>query len=275
MSGRLYIIATPIGHLGDFSPHGVEILKQVDLIACENPGHSQRLLQHYQIQKPLEKVFEHNESIKASSLLKRLIQGQKVAYISDAGTPLISDPGYRLVRLAQQHHIQVIPIAGPCAAIAALSVAGLPTDRFVFEGFLPNKSNSRVKALKKLQYETRTLIFYESPHRILASLLDCAQVFGLMRLGVIARELTKQYETICQLPLGQLYQWAAQTHQDRGEMVLLIQGAEDKHQHHALHDMLQQLSSHLQGKQLVNVVHTLTGCPKQQIYQTLATFKNV
>lgn len=275
MPGKLYMVATPIGHLGDLSPHAVSILTQVDLIACENPGHSKKLLQHYQIQKPVDKLFDHNEQAKASGYIKRLEAGQDIAYISDAGTPLISDPGYRLVHLAQRLGIQVIPIAGPCAAIAALSAAGLPTDRFAFEGFLPSKASGRKKVFEGLLFETRTLIFYEAPHRIAQALLDAIEVFGIMRLAVIARELSKQHETICQMPLGQLYQWLMATKQDRGEIVLLIQGAQAKHEHHALYDMIKQLSDHIQGKQLVNVIHTLTGCPKQQVYQALANLKNV
>lgn len=274
MPGKLYIVATPIGHLSDLSPHAVAVLGAVDLIACENPGHSQKLLQHYQIRKPVDKLFDHNEQAKTNDYIKRLQAGQDIAYISDAGTPLISDPGYRLVNIAQRQNIQVVPIAGPCAAIAALSAAGLPTDRFSFEGFLPSKPAGRKKALTALCFETRTLVFYEAPHRIAEAILDAISIFGLMRLAVMAREISKQYETICQMPLGQLYQWVMQTKQDRGEIVLIIQGAQSKHEHHAMHDMIKRLSSHIQGKQLVNVIHALIGCPKQDVYRALEDIKN-
>lgn len=269
MSGKLYIIATPIGNLKDISFHAIEVLKSVDLIACENPLHTTKLLQHYNIKKPLDKFFDHNEREKSKDLLKLLHQGQNIALVSDAGTPLISDPGFNLVRLLKLEGIEVTPIAGPSAMIAALSVSGLETNHFSFEGFLPSKQSLRIKRLQELVQDTRTLIFYESPHRIKQTLIDSIQVFGLMRVSVIARELTKQYETVQQLPLGQLFQWVNQNRQDRGEIVLLIQGAEPGHRHHEMEHLLKILQPHLQGKTLVEVVRQYTGVPKQSIYKAI------
>ncbi|MDG2348973.1 MAG: 16S rRNA (cytidine(1402)-2'-O)-methyltransferase [Gammaproteobacteria bacterium] len=269
MSGKLYIVATPIGNLKDISFHAIDVLKSVDLIACENPMHTTKLLQHYNIKKPLDKFFDHNEKEKSKYLFQLLSQGKDIALVSDAGTPLISDPGFNLVRLLKLEGIQVIPIAGPCAMVAALSASGLETNEFSFEGFLPAKQSLRVKCLQRLVLDTRTLIFYESPHRIQQTLLDSIQVFGLMRIAVIARELTKQFETIKQLPLGQLYQWVHRDRQDRGEIVFLIQGAESRHRHHEMTDLLKVLMPYLHGKKLVEVVREYTGVSKQTIYKAI------
>lgn len=269
VSGKLYIVATPIGNLKDISMHALEVLNQVDLIACENPSHTTKLLDHYNIKKPLDKFFDHNEKEKAKFLCKLIQQGKNIALVSDAGTPLISDPGFNLVRLLQLEDIQIIPIAGPSAAITALCASGLATNQFVFEGFLPSKQSARIKYLDALQYETRTLIFYESPHRIQNTLIDCLKVFGLMRPAVIARELTKHYETIKQYPLGQLYQWLITHKQARGEIVLMIQGAEQPHRIHEMTHLLETLMPHLQGKQLVDVVRQYTGSSKQNIYKAI------
>lgn len=270
MSGKLYIIATPIGNLKDISSNALDVLNQVDLIACENPMHTIKLLNHYNIKKPMDKFFDHNEKEKSKFLCSMLHQGKNIALVSDAGTPLISDPGFNLVRLVRQEGIQVVPIVGPCALIAALSVSGLNTNRFMFEGFLPAKHTIRVKQLENLKYETATLVFYESPHRILKSLQDCISVFGLMRMAVIARELTKQYETIEMQPLGQLYQWMIANKQDRGEIVLLIQGAELAQRQHEMEHALNILMPVLHGKQLVDSVRQLTGASKQSIYKAVA-----
>ena len=274
MSGILYIVATPIGHLKDVSERALAILNQVDLIACENPLHTTKLLNHYNIKKPLDKFFDHNEVEKSKKLAQLLHEGKNIALVSDAGTPLISDPGFNLVRLMQTEGIKVVPIPGSCAMVTALSASGLPTDRFMFEGFLPAKQSVRLKQLMQVQTQTRTLIYYETPHRILQAVLDCIKVFGLMRPVVIARELTKQYETIHQLPLGQLYQWLVTNRQDRGEIVLMIQGAEPSHRSHEMSHLLQLLMPHLQGKQLVEVIREYTGCPKQTIYKALEQLKH-
>jgi 16S rRNA (cytidine1402-2'-O)-methyltransferase len=267
--GKLYIVATPIGNLDDISKRALTVLQEVDSIACENPRHTTKLLNHYNIKKPLDKFFEHNEKEKSQILLSKLSQGQNIALVSDAGTPLISDPGYNIVKLAQQAGISVIPIVGPCALIGALSASGLETNRFAFEGFLATKQTLRLKQLASMRDETRTIVLYETPHRIQACLEDCIHTFGLMRVAVVARELTKKFEVIKQLPLGQLYQWLVGSKQDKGEIVLLIQGAEKTHHHHDMLPLIKKLQPIVTGKQLVEAVRALTGCSKQSIYKAV------
>src|SRR5215208_3969204 len=194
--GLLYVVATPIGNLQDMSLRAIEILKQVDVILAEDTRHATKLLNHYSIQKPMISMHEFNENKKMHSILERVHEGKSVALISDAGTPLISDPGFPLVREARKQGINISPIPGPCAAIAALSAAGLPTDRFSFEGFLPAKSEARIDYLNQLKHEKRTLIFYEAPHRLMACLNAMAEVYGKHHHIVVARELTKKYESI-------------------------------------------------------------------------------
>ncbi len=225
-TAALYIVATPIGNLSDISQRAIAILQQVDVIAAEDTRHSGHLLQHYSIGTPTVSLHEHNEQQRSEALLVRLQQGDSVALISDAGTPLISDPGYRLVSLIREHHIPVVPIPGSCALIAALSASGLPSDSFAFEGFLPSKQGARQQALQDVVAETRTLIFYESPRRLQATLQDMMAVFGEQRLVCLARELTKLHETIMTKPLTELLEWVANdSNQQRGECVVLIEGA--------------------------------------------------
>ncbi|GAB2522447.1 16S rRNA (cytidine(1402)-2'-O)-methyltransferase [Microbulbifer agarilyticus] len=222
----LYIVATPIGNLADMVPRAVEVLQSADLVAAEDTRHSQRLFSHFSIDTPLVAYHDHSDDQRTNKILERLAQGQTVALISDAGTPLISDPGYRLVRDAREQGFQVAPIPGPCAFVAALSAAGLPSDRFSFEGFLPAKSQARAKALDVLAGETRTMVFYEAPHRVLDTLEAMAESFGGEREAVIARELTKAFETIQLMPLAELVEWVrADSNQQRGEIVLLVRGA--------------------------------------------------
>lgn len=226
-SGKLWIVATPIGNLADLSTRAREILSDVDLIAAEDTRHSAALLAQFGIATRTLALHEHNEREKSDELVRRLREGAQIALISDAGTPLVSDPGYRLVRAAREAGIAVSPVPGACAAIAALSAAGLPSDRFVFEGFLPTKSAARRAHLQTLVAETRTLIFYESSHRIEECLHDCAGVFGNDRHAVLARELTKLFETILDGRLAELAaRVASDADQRRGEFVLLIAGAE-------------------------------------------------
>jgi len=226
-AGTLYIVATPIGNLGDLSPRAVDILQQVGHIAAEDTRHSAGLMRQFAITTPMFPLHEHNERQKSQALLERLLAGESIALISDAGTPLISDPGYVLVRDARQAGVRVVPIPGPSALIAALSASGLPTDRFCFEGFLPAKGGARRKQLEAVCNEPRTLVFYESPHRILDSLQDMVSVFGAEREAVLARELTKTFETFRHAPLGELLAWvSADRDQQRGEFVLLLHGAE-------------------------------------------------
>jgi len=224
--GVLYIVATPIGNLGDMSPRAVEVLQQADVIAAEDTRHSAGLLRHFAINSPMFALHEHNERQKSAALLQRLTAGESIALISDAGTPLISDPGYVVVREAQQAGIRVVPVPGPSALITALSASGLPTDRFCFEGFLPAKGGARRKYLESLHEEERTMAFYESPHRILDSLTDMVAVFGSEREAVLARELTKTFETIRHAPLGEMLEWVrGDSNQQKGEFVVLLHGA--------------------------------------------------
>lgn len=225
--GTLYVVATPIGNLGDWSPRAREVLASVDLIAAEDTRHSRKLLQHFGIATPLTAVHAHNEQQRVEDLLERLRGGQSIALISDAGTPLISDPGFPLVRAALQGGARVSPIPGPSAAMAALSVSGLPSDRFTFEGFLPAKSSARRARLAELADEPRTLIFFEAPHRVLDSLRDMGAVLGREREATMAREITKTFETIRLDTLDALAAWVEEDKdQQRGECVILVRGAE-------------------------------------------------
>jgi 16S rRNA (cytidine1402-2'-O)-methyltransferase len=226
----LYIVSTPIGNLGDITPRALEILQAVELIAAEDTRHSARLLQHFGINTPMWALHDHNERTQAERIVQRLEGGENIALISDAGTPLISDPGYHLVRRVREAGFRVVPIPGACALIAALSASGLPTDRFAFEGFLPAKQQARLQRLEAVAADPRTLMFYESPHRLLDSLEAMRQVFGGDRYLVLARELTKTFETIHGAPLDQLIDWVrADANQQRGEFVLLLQGAPQQH----------------------------------------------
>lgn len=227
-AGRLWVVATPIGNLEDLSARAQETLRRVALIAAEDTRHSAPLLARYGIATRLVALHEHNERDEADRLVARLSAGEDIALISDAGTPLVSDPGFRLVRAARAAGIAVSPVPGACAAIAALSVAGLPSDRFVFEGFLPARAAARRERLAELAAETRTLVFYESSHRVRECLADMAAVFGATRPAVLARELTKLFETVIDGDLaGVIARVAADPNQERGEFVLLVGGRPD------------------------------------------------
>ena len=225
MTGCLYVVATPIGHLDDISPRALAILKSVDVILAEDTRHSQRLLQHYQINANLQAFHDFNEQQQTPGLIARLQQGQQLALISDAGTPLISDPGYRLIDQAHLAHIQVSPVPGPCAAITALSAAGLPTDAFHFMGFLASKPSQRRQDLASIVSYPHTVIAYEAPHRILDSVADIQHVLGNDRQIVLARELTKRFETIYRDTASNCYEWLTNDpQQQKGEFVMLIAG---------------------------------------------------
>lgn len=225
-SGALYVVATPIGNLEDISARALRILREVNAIAAEDTRHTGQLLAHFEINTPLFSLHEHNEHARLAQVAARLREGQSLALVSDAGTPLISDPGFPLVRELCRQGLKVIPIPGPSSILAALSVAGLPTDRFVFEGFLPAKSAARRERLQTLVWEDRTLVFLESSHRIAETLSDMAEVLGAQRPAVIARELTKRFEEVQGAPLVELIDWlGADPHRSRGEFVVLVQGA--------------------------------------------------
>ena len=225
ISANLYIVATPIGNLADLSSRAIEVLQAVDVIAAEDTRHSGHLLQHYAIKTPAVSLHEHNEQQRSEVLLSRLQQGESVALISDAGTPLISDPGYRLVSLVREHNIKVVPVPGSCALIAALSASGLPSDKFSFEGFLPTKTGTKRQLLESLKNTSHTLIFYESPRRLKITLNEMEEIFGPDRLTCLARELTKLHETIMTKQLGELATWVENdSNQQRGECVLLVAG---------------------------------------------------
>ncbi|NQY27156.1 MAG: 16S rRNA (cytidine(1402)-2'-O)-methyltransferase [Piscirickettsiaceae bacterium] len=228
-SASLYIVATPIGNLSDMSQRAIEILQSVDVIAAEDTRHSGILLQHFAIKTPSISLHDHNEQQRSETLLVRLQQGESVALISDAGTPLISDPGYKLVSLVREHGIPVVPVPGSCAVIAALSASGLPSDRFTFEGFLPSKQGARQQTLQSLVDESRTMIFYDAPRRLQATLADMVEIFGGERQACIARELTKLHETIVTQPLAELLAWVSDdSNQRKGECVLLVEGIKQK-----------------------------------------------
>ncbi|MEF1283271.1 MULTISPECIES: 16S rRNA (cytidine(1402)-2'-O)-methyltransferase [unclassified Vibrio] len=221
----LYIVPTPIGNLGDITQRAIEVLSNVDLIAAEDTRHTGKLLSHFNIQTKTYALHDHNEQQKAQVLVDKLLAGHSIALVSDAGTPLISDPGYHLVTQCRQAGVKVVPLPGACAVITALSASGLPSDRFSFEGFLPAKSKGRKDKFLEIAKVERTCVFYESPHRILDSLADMLDILGPEREVVLARELTKTFETIQGMPLGELVEWVkADENQQRGEMALLIHG---------------------------------------------------
>ncbi len=269
-AGQLFIVATPIGNLADFSARAIEVLKSVDVIAAEDTRHSKYLLQHYAIQTSTISLHEHNEQQRSDALCQRLLAGESVALISDAGTPLISDPGYRLVTTVRDAGIRVIPIPGCCALITALSASGLASDRFSFEGFLPAKSSARKQVMESLKSDGRTLIFYESPRRLLAALEDAVLIFGQQRQACLARELTKLHETIETRPLVDLIDWVkADDNQQRGECVLLIEGSQNEAtaDEQEVSRLLKILLTELPVKKAAAMVANITGGSKNEAYQ--------
>ena len=269
--GSLYVVATPIGNLQDFSPRAQSILREVDLIAAEDTRHSRHLLNHFGITTPLQSLHEHNERIKSSVLLQRLHDGDSIALISDAGTPLISDPGFYLIQAAHAAQITVIPIPGASALISALSVAGFPVDRFIFEGFLPAKSTARLRHLEKLSIESRTLVFYEAPHRIFDCLNDMVQLFGERREAVLAKELTKLFETIHRDTLGGILDWLkTRDSLQKGEFVIVVQGAptpDNQVIDFETERIFKLLHQELSLKQAAKLTSKITGVSKNVLYQ--------
>ncbi len=224
--GRLYVVATPIGNLGDLSSRARSTLESCALIAAEDTRHTGTLLKHLGVTTPLLSLHEHNEAQRTPDLISRLRAGASIALVSDAGTPAISDPGFELVRAAAAAGIDIVAVPGPCAAVAALSIAAQPTDRFCFEGFLPARGTARRARLESLKLEPRTLVFYESPHRVAETLEDCAAAFGTERAATAAREITKLHETTYRGSLGELAaRAAADADFARGEIVLVVAGA--------------------------------------------------
>lgn len=271
-AGILYVVATPIGNLEDISARALRVLGEVQLIAAEDTRHSKRLLQHFGIGTPLVACHDHNEREEGSRLVARLLAGEHLALVSDAGTPLISDPGFHLVRAARRAGVKVVPVPGPSAVITALSAAGLPSDRFSFEGFLPAKTAGRQQRLQALVQDPRTLIFYEAPHRLLDCLADMRKVFGDARTAVLGRELTKTFETLHDAPLGALHDWvAADSNQQRGECVLLIEGWQEPEGEEALSAevlrVLDLLLAEMPLKRAAALAAEITGVRKNLLYQ--------
>jgi 16S rRNA (cytidine1402-2'-O)-methyltransferase len=269
-AGRLWVIATPIGNLDDLSPRAAAVLREVAIVAAEDTRHSAPLLARVGSAARTLALHEHNEREQAARIVEAMLTGNDVALISDAGTPLISDPGYRLVRAAREAGCTVSPVPGPCAAIAALSVAGLPSDRFVFEGFLPAKSAARRERMQTLATDPRTLIFYESSHRIAESLADAVAAFGAAREAVLARELTKLFETIIAAPLGEIAaRVAADANQQRGEIVLLVAGAGDTDADAKLAEgrrVFALLREELAPAKAAKLAAAITGAPRKALY---------
>lgn len=270
MSAQLFVVATPIGHLDDMTFRAIDILKSVSIVAAEDTRQSAQLFKHYNISTPLTACHDHNESNKINQLIDTLKSGKNVALISDAGTPLISDPGFKLVRAAQENHIRVTPVPGACAAIAALSAVGLPSDRFSFEGFLSSKASQRIGQLEKLKDETQTLIFYEAPHRILDCVKDMATIFGEDRPVGFAREITKTFETIKKMTLKDLVKFIEQDHhQQKGEIVLVVAGNPEQKDldQEKLDQLLKRLLQDLSVKAASQLAADLTGIKKKVAYQ--------
>ena len=267
--GCLWVVATPIGHRDDISARAIETLRNVALIAAEDTRHSRPLMLQHNIGTPLVALHEHNEREAVAAIVRRLEQGESIALISDAGTPLISDPGFRLVRAAREAGIRCVPVPGACAAIAALSVAGLPSDRFVFEGFLPPKSAARRSRLEELAGDPRTLIFYESSHRIVESLTDMRDVFGAEREAVLARELTKLFETVIGEPLSQLLERVTEDpNQQRGECVVLVAGRGDDADAKLAEGrrVFAILREELPPAKAAKLAAAISGAPRKQLY---------
>lgn len=268
-NGVLHVVATPIGNLGDISERALATLRAVDLICAEDTRHTRPLLSHFGIDKPLFALHDHNEDAAAEQIIARMQQGASVALVSDAGTPLVSDPGFKLVRAARAAGIKVTPAPGASAVIAALSVAGLPSDKFVFEGFLSSKGAARRERMQQLAAETRTLIFYESSHRIVEHLQDAREAFGAERHVVVARELTKLFETVLDGSIeAVLARVMADPNQQKGEFVVLLAGAsetEDAKLHEGMR-IYKALSAYLKPSVAAKIAADLSGAPRKALY---------
>lgn len=275
-TGTLYIVATPIGNLSDITAHAIDCLKTVAIIACEDTRTSGKLLNHFNIPTKTWAYHDHNAEVQTPKLIEILQSGQSIALISDAGTPLISDPGFRLVRACHQAGIKVSPVVGASAAIAALSVAGLPSDKFYFYGFLPAKTAGRQSELAKIKDLTATLIFYEAPHRIVECIDDMITVLGNNRQVTFCREITKTFETIYPSTLGELKQFvASDANQQKGEMVLVVAGANDSVNDEGKHDaLLKRLLQDLSVKKAAQLASDITGAKKNALYERALMLKD-
>jgi 16S rRNA (cytidine1402-2'-O)-methyltransferase len=273
MEPALYIVATPIGNLGDLSRRALEVLREAELVAAEDTRRTGQLLQIEGIQSRMLAYHEHSTTAVAERLVERIASGAAIALVSDAGTPTISDPGYRLVRAVQDAGLTVVPVPGPCAAVAALSAAGLPCDRFAFEGFLPSRGAARRSRLEQLCQASATLIFYEAPHRLEAMLADLIQTMGEDREATLARELSKSFETIRRAPLAELAAWvAADSNQSRGEIVLLVGPAPARPTASldpALAELLSGMAEHMPARQAAKLIANYSGLKTKQLYNYL------
>ena len=276
-SGILYVVATPIGNLADFSPRAREILNSVDLIAAEDTRHTRRLLSHFGIKTRLFALHEHNEKAASAELIRLMLDGKSVALVSDAGTPLLSDPGFELVAEAHQSGLTVSPVPGPSALVAALSAGGIPADRFCFEGFLPARGAARQARLAELRTENRTLVFYESVHRIAAMLEDLINILGGERNACLARELTKLHEELRRGTLVSIQQaLQAGDIAAKGEFVLLVSGAERRTADSTVDQetaLLKVLMDYLPGKQAVEAAVRISGGKRNEIYEAMLRLK--
>lgn len=274
--GTLYVVATPIGNLGDLSPRAQKTLADVQVIAAEDTRHTGQLLKVFGISTPMVSLHEHNEAQRSEDLLERLAAGQSIAVVSDAGTPLISDPGFALVGAARVRGIPVVAIPGACAAVAALSIAGLPTDRFTFEGFLAAKASARRAQLDSLRSERRTMVFYETPHRLKDALNDLSEAFGAERYAVVCRELTKQHESTYAGALSELRaRSASDSDMSRGEIVIVVAGnpLEITSASMDAERLLRELLEDLSPSQAAKLTAKFTGEKRAQLYEKAMKMK--
>ena len=273
-TARLYVVATPIGNLEDISLRALEVLAAADVVAAEDTRRTRQLLTRHGIDRPLVALHEHNEEKQAPQLVRRVLGGENIALVSDAGTPLLSDPGFRLVRLAADEGVDVVSVPGPSAITAALSVGGLPTDRFAFEGFLPSKAAARCKRLQSLAAEARTLVFFESSHRIQDCLSDMEQVFGADRPAAVCRELTKQFETVLRGTLAAIRETVEQDeNQRKGEFVVLVGGNVEPEEGRAAQalELARALKEHVGASQAARIAANIHGASRRDIYSAMGS----
>ncbi len=270
-AGKLYVVATPIGHREDITLRALRVLREVDVVAAEDTRHTRALLAHHGIRRALVSLHEHNEAQRTPELVRKLCRGTNIALVSDAGTPLISDPGFRLVRVAHEHGVEVVPVPGPSSVVAALCVAGLPTDRFVFEGFLPPRSRRREARLIELATQTRTMVFFESTHRIVDSIDAMTRAFGPRREATLATEMTKLFEAVRRDDLEGLGRWLREVPERcKGEFVIVVRGCEpveDEPLGELERRLVETLVAVLPMRQVAELGATITGRPRNVLYR--------